>query len=120
MELLRACDVGLALFRPVYTHWMNGRNIRQIGLSSGKFSNYLACGLPVICDADQDQFQSLAARYPVVHAIRHADEVAPALRQALASAADHERWCETLFRDALDPRHGILKYIEALRANTVN
>lgn len=116
MQLLRVCDVGLALFRPVFTHWMNGRNIQQIGLSSGKFCNYLACGLPVICDHSQDRFRDLAATFPVVQTISTPDEV-PSRLQALsriASRDQREACCRKLFQDVLDPRAGIKEYLEAL------
>jgi glycosyltransferase involved in cell wall biosynthesis len=114
MQLLQACDAGIALFRPVYTHWMNGRNIRQIGLSSGKFSSYVSCGLPVICDDDQDVFRKLAAEYSVVQTISAPEEVASRLKTLSAMADKTETGCKTLFHERLDPCNGIRRYLDAL------
>jgi hypothetical protein len=116
MQLLRICDVGLALFRPVYTHWMNGRNISQIGLSSGKFCNYVSCCLPVICDNDQDQFRKLAADYPVVQTVSVPEDVPASLKAISEMAGESEAQCSKLFREILNPYNGIKKYLDALSA----
>lgn len=115
MQVLQACDVGLALFRPVYTHWMNGRNIRQLGLSSGKFSNYICCGLPVICDSNQEYFCKLAVDYPVIKPVTTPEDVSSALltlQDVGAASADH---CKRLFAEVLNPGAGISDFLEALR-----
>jgi len=114
MQLLRACDVGVALFRPVYTHWMNGRNIRQMGLSSGKFCNYVSCGLPVICDSNQDQFRQLAEEYPVIQTISAPGEVPSKLERLSEITHETETWCRKLFMDVLNPCNGIKNYLGAL------
>lgn len=114
MQVLQACDVGIALFRPVYTHWMNGRNIRQMGLSSGKFCNYVSSGLPVICDSDQDQFRKLAANYPIVQTITTPEEV-PSKLQVIAEMGDGSSgYCSQLFNDVLNPYNGIKRYLDNL------
>jgi len=116
MQLLRACDAGIAFFRPVYTHWMNGRNLRQIGLSSGKFCNYVSCGLPVICDSSQDQFRKLAETYPVVQAISTPEEVASRLKLLSGMEGETETWCRKLFHEVLNPLEGIRNYLERFTA----
>jgi glycosyltransferase involved in cell wall biosynthesis len=115
MQLLQTCDVGIALFRPVYTHWMNGMNIRQIGLSSGKFSNYVSCGLPVICDSSQEAFRKLAIDYPIVQTISAPEEVASKLQILSTITHESEAWCNKLFQEVLDPTNGIKRYLDALR-----
>jgi glycosyltransferase involved in cell wall biosynthesis len=114
MQLLQACDAGLALFRPVYTHWMNGRNIRQIGLSSGKFSTYISCGLPVICDHEQEIFRKLEASYPVVQTIAAPEELAEKLALLSAQPGAVETGCRQLFNEVLNPATGIRDYLAAL------
>ena len=115
MQVLQACDVGIALFRPVYTHWMNGRNIREMGLSSGKFCNYVSCGLPVICDSDQEEFRKLAAHYPIVQTISTPEEVASKLETLSQIGDESEMWCKKLFHEVLNPYNGIRRYLDALR-----
>lgn len=114
MQLLRICDVGLALFRPVYTHWMNGRNIRQIGLSSGKFCNYVSCGLPVICDDTQDRFRELAARYPVIQTIAAPHDVPSKLMTLSGIGSETGAWCRKLFEDSLNPCDGIKNFLHTI------
>jgi glycosyltransferase involved in cell wall biosynthesis len=114
-QLLQACDVGIALFRPIYTHWMSGRNIRQIGLSSGKFSTYIACGLPVICDGDQDVFCKLAKNYPIVQTISEPEETVSKLKVLSEIGDESEAWCNKLFKDVLDSYNGIKRYLDAMR-----
>jgi len=114
MQLLSVCDVGLALFRPAYRHWADGRNIRQMGLSSGKFCNYVSCGLPVICDSNQDKFHSLATSYPVIQTVTTSDEILSKLKVLSEPGFDVDACCKKLFDEALNPRSGIETYLEAL------
>lgn len=46
--LFDGVDVGLAFYRSVPNNPFLGRNIEQIGLASGKISNYLRHGVPVM------------------------------------------------------------------------
>jgi glycosyltransferase involved in cell wall biosynthesis len=43
-------DVGLISYHPVPSHWTCNENLRAVGLSSGKFSYFMMCGIPVICN----------------------------------------------------------------------
>jgi glycosyltransferase involved in cell wall biosynthesis len=115
LQVLQACDAGIAFFRPIYTHWMSGRNIRDIGLSSGKFSTYISCGLPVICDSDQEIFRKLAADYPVVQTIFSPDEIPAKLKSLSEIRADSNAGCKKLFDEVLNPYVGIKSYLNGLR-----
>lgn len=44
---VQSADLGLALYRPDYANPWIGRNIEDIGLSSGKIATYLQHGIPV-------------------------------------------------------------------------
>jgi hypothetical protein len=114
LQLLQACDAGIVLYRPVYTHWMNGANIRQIGLSSGKFSYYIACGLGVICDYDQEVYRRLATDYPVVQTISRPEEVAARLVEFEQLGSASVAVCNDLFQQVLNPVEGINNYLAAL------
>ena len=114
LQLLQACDTGIVLYRPVYTHWMNGRNIRQIGLSSGKFSYYIACGLNVICDRDQEVYTRLSADYPVVQTILSPEEVTAKLAGFEELGVTSAACCSDLFQRVLNPAAGIKHYLNNL------
>jgi hypothetical protein len=118
LQLLQACDAGLALFRPIYTHWMSGKNIRQMGLSSGKFSTYISCGLPVICDSNQEQFSKLAEDYLAVQTITAPEEVASKLEKLSAIGDPNDMGCQKLFDDVLNPYNGLKSYLDELCAQS--
>jgi glycosyltransferase involved in cell wall biosynthesis len=47
--MLDSADVGLAFYTPQASiDSTQGRNVHLMGFSSGKFANYLYCGLPVV------------------------------------------------------------------------
>jgi O-antigen biosynthesis protein len=46
-EFIQSADIGVALYCPTYANEWVGRNIRDIGLASGKISGYLQHGIPV-------------------------------------------------------------------------
>ncbi|WP_254966834.1 hypothetical protein [Cyanobium sp. CH-040] len=46
--MLLEADVGLAFYQPTYQNQWEGRNLKHLGLSSGKIASYLRAGLPVI------------------------------------------------------------------------
>ncbi|MCT7486744.1 hypothetical protein N5T98_06870 [Aliarcobacter cryaerophilus] len=47
-KILHSADLGLALYCPNYISPYTGKNILDIGLSSGKISTYLQNGLPIV------------------------------------------------------------------------
>ena len=49
-KILFSVDLGLAFYSPTYTSEYSGKNLRYIGLSSGKIANYLQHGVPVACN----------------------------------------------------------------------
>ena len=46
--ILSGIDVGLAFYKPVYTTPYNGKNLKYLGLSSGKIATYLRYGIPIL------------------------------------------------------------------------
>jgi hypothetical protein len=52
LEFISRFDLGLVYYKPIFKGGGLGKNISNIGLSSGKFSSYLACGKPVIASFD--------------------------------------------------------------------
>jgi hypothetical protein len=48
--ILSGVDVGLALYNPDYETHFSGKNLKILGLASGKISTYLRYGVPVIAN----------------------------------------------------------------------
>jgi hypothetical protein len=46
--VLAGVDVGLAFYRPTYEDPSTGKNLKYLGLASGKISTYLRYGVPII------------------------------------------------------------------------
>jgi hypothetical protein len=46
--MLHGADLGIALYNPTYDTPWTGRNIANIGMSSGKIATYMQYGLPVL------------------------------------------------------------------------
>src|SRR6516165_5834114 len=47
-HMLHGADLGIALYNPTYDTPWTGRNIANIGMSSGKIATYMQYGLPVL------------------------------------------------------------------------
>lgn len=52
-KILHSADLGLAMYCPDYKTIYTGKNISDIGLSSGKISTYLQNGLPILTSYNQ-------------------------------------------------------------------
>ncbi len=76
--LVSSADIGIALYRDI------GRNVSQIGLSSGKLSQYLKCGLPVVT-TDFPSLRQIIEGYRCGICVSDPQEVDQAVRQILES-----------------------------------
>lgn len=47
-KFISSVDIGLAFYKPIENDIYCGKNLKNIGLASGKISTYLQCGIPVI------------------------------------------------------------------------
>ncbi|MGZ8935757.1 MAG: hypothetical protein ACXW04_12750 [Methylobacter sp.] len=47
-SILSGVSVGLAFYKPTYDNASTGKNLKYLGLSSGKISTYLRYGIPII------------------------------------------------------------------------
>jgi hypothetical protein len=48
-KMICSAEAGLVFYKPNNTPPFGGKNIQNIGLSSGKLASYARCGLPIIC-----------------------------------------------------------------------
>lgn len=61
-ELLASADIGLVLYKPTKSNKYTGKNIENMGLSSGKFSSYMKCGIPII-SINQEYYKKMLKSY---------------------------------------------------------
>jgi hypothetical protein len=97
--ILAGVDVGLAFYNPVFTTPYNGKNIRHIGLSSGKIATYLRYGIPVLTNAI-GAYADRIARYRLGRVVDHPNRIGAVLPGM--DAADYTARCQAYFAQHLD------------------
>jgi glycosyltransferase involved in cell wall biosynthesis len=100
-ELLASADIGLTLYKPVYDSPFSGRNIETIGLSSGKFSSCMKCGIPTV-SLKQPYFRELLAEYRFGFDIDDFQQLPEALLNIRKDHALYSREAKRLFKDKLN------------------
>lgn len=104
-RLVASADIGLVLYKSIAdedrweSHYLQ-KNLQVIGLSSGKFSCYLKCGLPVVSVA-QDAFDELLTEYGFGENVPTVDDIPAALGRIKANLAEHRAEAQRLFAERL-------------------
>jgi glycosyltransferase involved in cell wall biosynthesis len=100
-ELVASADIGLVLYKNVSHLRYTQRNIQNIGLSSGKFSYYMKCGVPVI-SIGQGYYEKLLLDYDFGRTINDLGEMPAALERVDSSLAHYSAEARRLFSEKLD------------------
>lgn len=109
--LVRSAHIGLALYVP------KDRNILHIGLSSGKVSRYLQCGVPIIV-SNLPSLSNLVGRYACGLIISDISELKAAIETI---DSDYERFSSNAvkcFNEILDPRRYLDEICSAITGIT--
>lgn len=114
LNFLSACHIGIATYFPNNVDIFAGKNIQEIGLSSGKFSTYMIVGLPTIT-TNNTIYKELNKKYNFGETIEKTEDIPAASERILD---DHEKKsanCKELYEKELNPVSRIeqlLNYIE--------
>jgi len=111
ITFLQQFDMGIALYVKVdgiYT----GKNIYNIGLSSGKFSMYIKAGLPVITN-DLPTFIELNNKYNYGFIIKNSSELIKLLNTDI-DYTPYSNNLKKLYNDLLLPDIYLNKYVKSL------
>lgn len=92
-KLLHSADMGLALYKPDYSTIWAGKNLAEVGLSSGKASVYLQHGLPVIT-THNEILSPLIQSHGLGYSVAGADDVFAVLEQHESNNEQHRRCLE--------------------------
>ncbi len=113
-EMVSACDAGLAFYRPDYMTWMKGVNLGEIGLASGKFTEYIHGSLCVIT-SKHSIFEQIEKETSIVKTIEAPSGLLPAL-DSLRKIKPRDRHAEAqkLFDHRLNPAPGLKEFLERL------
>jgi len=119
IEFLSQCHMGIATYFPNSFDVFAGKNIEEIGLSSGKFSTYMMLGIPTITTANSI-YKELNNKYHFGKTINTMNELPEALISIRNDYDSKVSACKTLFKNELEPESRIsnlINYIEKSYSN---
>ena len=115
-RLLNSVDAGLAFYTPTPGHPLSNKNLKYIGMASGKIATYLQHGVPVITNEIGLVCDYLKS-YQAGAVVKEANEL-PALLANFNSSGEvfKPQNCHKLFTDKLDLNNTIQPFLSSLQA----
>lgn len=113
---LKQFDAGFVFYQQVGSIY-TGKNIYHIGASSGKFSNFMAAGIPVICN-NLPTYIKLNNLYNFGFIIEHKEELTTLLRSN-PDFINKKKNCYKLFDEVLNPEDGLESYINSINESVI-
>jgi len=99
-QMVSSADIGLCLYKEVSGDPFLQKNIRHIGLSSGKFAYYTKYGLPVI-SVRSKTYTELANHHNFGEDLEQFSELPGAMHRIMADYDRYSRESKSLFREKL-------------------
>ena len=100
-HLLHGADLGIALYHPTYDSAWTGRNIANLGMSSGKIATYMQHGLPVLIN-ELGEISDHVREKALGMVVRDVSEIPRILRDFDPEAARSR--CLGFFQEHLDAK----------------
>jgi glycosyltransferase involved in cell wall biosynthesis len=100
-QLVASADIGLVLYKSVANLKYTGKNLQNIGLSSGKFSFYMKCGLPVITYR-QKSYEELLKSYSFGINIQNFNDMPDAINKISNNYSHFSDESRRLYSEKLD------------------
>jgi len=107
---LSGFDLALALYYPNNQNPYYGMNMKEIGLSSGKFSTYMMLGLPTIVTSCSI-YEELLLKYRFGAILDDIKNFKIAIQQVEQSKNETHK----LYNEILDPEVRLMKYVDFLK-----
>lgn len=101
-SFLSCCHIGLAVYIPNTIDFFAGKNIIEIGLSSGKFSTYMMLGLPTVTTSNSI-YKELNEIYNFGETITNIEELPDKLDEVISNYDLKKKGCRVIFKKELDP-----------------
>ncbi|PWR70690.1 hypothetical protein [Methanospirillum lacunae] len=98
-EMLFSVNLGIALYNPTFESIYTGKNIKYLGLSSGKIATYLQHGIPVLTNQN-GIIGEYIREYQAGYTINNVEDI-PDILQKINFSGCKER-CYKLFKEKLD------------------
>lgn len=99
---LAGCHIGLAVYVPNTIDFFAGKNIIEIGLSSGKFSTYMMVGLPAVTTSNSI-YTELNKKYNFGETISSVEELPEKLNLIKENYNSKLNGCREIYNKELDP-----------------
>lgn len=103
-NFLSSCGIGIATYYPNTIDIFAGKNILEIGLSSGKFSTYMMLGIPSITTSNS-MFKELNERFNFGATIVEPSEIPEALSNIKKDYTNKVIGCKEIYDTILDPEN---------------
>lgn len=113
-EFLSGCDIGIATYFPDDNDIFAGKNIKEIGLSSGKFSTYMMLGIPTVTTSNS-MYRELNGKYNYGEVIDNTGEIPEALISIKNNYEKKSEGCKAMYESELNPEkklQTLMNYIE--------
>lgn len=111
-ELISNFDYGISLYLPQKCPF-TGKNIRNVGLSSGKFAYFMASGLPTIV-SDQKQYRELDSKFHFGVLVNSIEDIINSLDNNAMGRISKE-CCIKLYEEVLNPQTRIANFVQSLQ-----
>jgi hypothetical protein len=112
-SFLSCFDIGFALYKGQPQNGL-GKNIEEIGLASGKFSNLMMLGIPTIV-TDSTFYPELFSKYPAGVVIKEHSQLNFALRKIMeGNRNDYTVATKKLYNEVLNPETAINNLVASL------
>ncbi|MEP7145706.1 MAG: hypothetical protein ABI792_01720 [bacterium] len=108
---LSKCHIGLAVYFPNTIDIFAGKNIQEIGLSSGKFSTYMMLGIPAITTSNS-MYKMLNDKYNFGGTINEIEDIPKVMKEIRDGYDLKIKGCEKIYNAELDPVSRIDNLIE--------
>jgi hypothetical protein len=99
--LTDSADLGVALYNYSEGNALTGRNIKYIGLASGKIAMYMSFGLPILTNVLTNEYAKLITKYKLGLVVNTIGEI-PEVLSNFDNSIDYSDNCITFFEKELN------------------
>lgn len=110
---LKHADAAIVLYKSIEGSMYFGKNLKEIGLASGKFSMYLMLGIPVLT-SDQTSYRELIKHYNFGGVIENNADFSALLEMCATNKELFSKNAIRLYNELLDPEKQLYSMIEYL------
>jgi hypothetical protein len=112
--MVASADFGLAPYRPTPKNIWSGKNIYQMGYSSGKVSYYALCGLPIIA-TDLPVYRRIFQEYDCGRIYRSTSSIIDLMLELDQNYEFHSSESKRFYHEQLNPVEAVNQFCDRLQ-----